>query len=216
MASTESVSAKGMVLIPGGTFLMGVPEGEIVAGYNEIPEKRVAVESFYMDILPVTQREFESVMGYNPTYYQGAPSPNSPVDSVTKKQALEYCQKVGKRLPTEAEWEYAARAGTTGPLYWGDDNWRDYAFLLWNAGFRPCGAGMLKPNAFGLYDMIGNVWEWCSNPIKCEGCENDSECGVLRGCAWDLHSDFVRVTRREFENAVTPGKLSHLGFRCVL
>ena len=210
MASSENVSTKGMVLIPGGTFTMGVPANEINTQDNEMPKRSVTVESFYMDIYLVTQSEFEKVMGFNPSHFWG--SPNCAVDSVTKTQAEEYCKRVGKRLPTEAEWEYAARAGTTGPVYWGnDEEWRDYAYFMLNSGFRTTGVGMKKPNAFGLYDMLGNVWEWCADVIK--GSEKD---GVLRGNSWYDTADYVRVTNRRFAKADNPADPVVIGFRCAL
>ena len=217
---------KGMVLIPAGSFIMGAPlDGPKMAENDEAPPHKVTVSSFYMDICPVTQAEFEKVMGFNPSYFANAPF--SPVECVTRPQALEYCRRAGKRLPTEAEWEYAARAGTTGLAYWEDEDWQDYAFLHPNGGFRTKGAGLKKPNAFGLYDVIGNVWEWCSDWYDAEyymkspevdpkGPASGTE-GVLRGCCWYTGPEAARVTRRRREkNPDSPFEPSILGFRCAL
>jgi formylglycine-generating enzyme required for sulfatase activity len=157
MGTAGKQAPRGMVLVPGGTFAMGATEGESDRlKTDELPAHEVKIDPFYIDICPVTQAEFESVMGFNPSLF--AHGPSCPVDSVSRVVALEYCAKVGKRLPTEAEWEYAARAGSKGLLYWGTQNYQEYAFLVFNSGFRTKGVGVKAPNEFGLHDTIGNVW----------------------------------------------------------
>jgi len=161
-----------MVKIKGGCFIMGSDKG----GPLEKPAHEVCVSSFKMDKYEITQRNFQFQIKLNPSYFQGG---DLPVDSVTWMDAKEYCQKVGKRLPTEAEWEYAARAGTKTEYYWGDDfdpkmgNLCDKTCELnvrsveGSDGFKHTApVGSFPPNPFGLYDMVGNVSEWVSDSFS--------------------------------------------------
>jgi tetratricopeptide (TPR) repeat protein len=113
---------EGMALIPNGTFMMGSNDGL----EREKPVHQVTVSAFWMDKHEVTQAEYERVMGTNPSGFNGCP--NCPVEKVSWNDAVDFCTKVGKRLPTEAEWEYAARAGSTTKYYWGNDMNGDYAW----------------------------------------------------------------------------------------
>ena len=161
-----------MVKIPGGTFLMGSPTTE--AGYNDSqgPQHQVTIPSFYMGRYAVTQEQYEIIMGTNPSGFKGK---KRPVENVSWNNTGEFCQKLlqktGKkyRLPSEAEWEYACRAGTTTPFYFGETitpelvNYNgDYPYGNAAKGvFRKetMDVGRFPPNAFGLYDMHGNVWQ---------------------------------------------------------
>ncbi len=163
-----------MVHIPGGTFLMGSPENE---GYDtERPQHRVTIKPFYMGKYPVTQSQWQAVMGNNPSYYKGE---NRPVENISWHDAVEFFQRLSKitgiqfHLPSEAQWEYACRAGTTTPFYLGETITTDFANYDGNYTYAkgPKGiyrrqttdVGSFPPNAFGLYDMHGNVWEWCAD-----------------------------------------------------
>lgn len=143
-----------MVLIPKGDFVMG-RDG---LNSNEEPAHTVYLDAFYMDKYEVTQLQYLSTIGENPSYFGKCPL--CPVEKVTFDQASQYCTKVGKRLPTEAEWEKAARGGTTGWYYWGGEHKDLYAWYGNNAGKRTRPVGTRNPNRYGLYDMAGNVWEW--------------------------------------------------------
>ena len=152
-----------MVSIPGGKFLMGSPEGE--RKDNEHPQHPVTVPPFLIGKYPVTQAQWQAVMNNNPSHFQGA---NRPVERVSWHDCVEFCKKLSEligrpcRLPSEAEWEYACRAGTTTPFHFGETLTNELA----NHNFKyreTTDVGSFPPNAFGLYDMHGNVWEWCGD-----------------------------------------------------
>lgn len=179
-----------------------IPEGQFMAGNPDSLESMV-LEAFYLDEYEVTQQEFERVMGRNPAFFKGT---DRPVEKVTWYDAKEYCEKSGKRLPTEWEWEKAAKAGTTTRYYWGDPMDGLFAWHKGNAENQTHPVGEKKPNAYGLYDMSGNVWEWTAG---------DHEIGgkVLRGGSWrnsaaSLHSSH-RITSPPIQ------RFHYVGFRCA-
>ncbi len=163
-----------MVYIPGGTFTMGSPESEEKRDSDEGPQHQVKVPPFYLGKYPVTQAQYQAVMGNNPSSFKGE---KRPVEKVTWHNAVEFCQKLSQktgktyRLPSEAEWEYACRAGTTTPFHFGETLTPDlsnydgnYIYVSGPRGVyrkQITDVGSFPPNAFGLYDMHGNVWEWC-------------------------------------------------------
>ncbi|QPJ65360.1 MAG: SUMF1/EgtB/PvdO family nonheme iron enzyme [Candidatus Nitrohelix vancouverensis] len=167
----DSKGSKGpgeMISLPGGCYMMGNDKGTPI----EQPAHEVCLSPFKMDKYEVTQRDFQAVMTHNPARFKGA---DLPVESVTFDEAHDYCKKQGKRLPTEAEWESAARAGTTSLYYWGDEfdpsmgnfcdkdcDLNDHSDV--SDGFQHTApVGSYKPNPAGLYDMAGNVSEWVSD-----------------------------------------------------
>jgi formylglycine-generating enzyme required for sulfatase activity len=155
--------------IPAGSFLMGSPDRDPNAGDHEKPQHEVSLPAFYLSKYPITQQQWQSVMGNNPSHFSG--NPKHPVENVTWHDCQSFCQKLSQltgktyRLPTEAEWEYACRAGTTTRYSFGDDSSQlgNYAWYDSNSGNKTHPVGQKKPNAWGLHDMHGNVWEWCAD-----------------------------------------------------
>ena len=207
-----------MAWIESGCFVMGSPEGEGDA--DEHPQHRVCLSGYYIDRYEVTQEEYAKVIKKNPSVFSKCP--NCPVEYVSWDEAKEYCERTGKRLPTEAEWEYAARAGSETRYYWGNGMDTAYVWYAANAGHRTHAVGQKWPNARGLYDMLGNVREWCSdrfsdntyrtstvnNPLSVTG-----RYPVLRGGSWMDDAKKVRSMARASENPKT--RDSMIGFRCA-
>jgi len=153
-------NATGMefVLIPGGTFTMGSPGGEAGRDSDEGPQHQVTLSPYLMSKTEVTQAVWERVMGSNPSYFKG---PDRPVEEVSWNDCVSFCEKTGLALPTEAQWEFAARSGTQSAYYFGNDSSSlgNYAWYDGNSSGETHPVAQKQPNAYGLYDMAGNVWE---------------------------------------------------------
>lgn len=216
--------------ISSGSFTMGSPETEAGRDDDESPQRTVTLSKpFFMSQYEVTQAQWQALMGYNPSNFSG--NPNHPVESVSYEDSLAFIDQlntlgIGRfRLPTEAEWEYASRAGGAARYAWGDDRSQaeigNYAWYFSNAANQTHEVGSKRPNAFGLYDMNGNVWEWCSDwygdyPAEAQTDPTGPSSGderVVRGGGWGSDPDFCRSAQRE---APTPTIRSFiLGLRVV-
>ena len=227
---TNSLGTR-LAFVPAGEFLMGSPDSDNDAHKNEKPQHRVRItRPFYLGVHPVTQEEYERVMGNNPSQFKG--DPQRPVESVSWNDAMEFCrqlsEKEGKeyRLPIEAEWEYACRAGSRTEWCFGDSESQlaGYAWYFDNSDHTTHPVGQKKPNGWGLYDMHGNVWEWCSDWYVRDYYENSSANDpqgpssgshrVIRGGSWNTVACYSRSANR-FD--YSPGNRSGiLGFRVCL
>jgi formylglycine-generating enzyme required for sulfatase activity len=228
--------------IPAGEFLMGSPDDEDLRRDNETQHQVTISKPFWMGKYPVTQGQWETVTGYNPSYCEEA-GKDAPVECVNWEDAMEFCRKVNLRearegrlpqgyeftLPTEAQWEYACRAGTTTVFHFGDSLSSHQANF---DGNHPYGdaeegpfldtttpVGKYRPNAWGLYDMHGNVWEWChdwfgdypSGSVTDPAGPNSGTGRVFRGGSWLSDGEYCRSANRDWN---TPGNRNvSLGFR---
>ncbi len=219
---------EGMVLIKGDCFKIGDTSGD--GQDDEKPVHRVCVDDFYICKYEVTQGEWKEIMGNNPSNFQKGD--DYPVESVSWDDVQAFIKKLNEksgmnyRLPTEAEWEYAARAGTTTKWYCGDDE-RCLDSIAWyeaNSKSETHPVGTKQPNKLGLYNMCGNVWEWCRDWYGSEYYKNSPvndptgpETGsgrVVRGGGWDGRARYCRSSYRSY--GVPSYDLYNLGFRLVL
>lgn len=230
-----------MIKIPGGSFIMGAPKDEEKSRHNERPQHKVNIKPFFMGKYQVTQEQYQVITGKNPSRFQGK---NLPVERVNWYNAVKFCEQLSKltgkqyRLPSEAEWEYACRAGTTTPFHFGKtittdlDNYHgNYTYANAPKGKyreQTIDVGSFPANSFGLYDMHGNVWEWClddwhSNyqgaPIDGSAWFDDnnnlsqkSGKACLRGGSWD---DFPEACRSAFRSNYASRDYNYdlIGFR---
>ena len=209
-----------MILIPAGKFVMGSPASEKGHRVNETQHEVTLTKPFYMGKYEVTQEQWDAVMINNRSFYRG---PKLPVTSVSWENCQEFIKKLnaktsgGYRLPTEAEWEYSCRAGTTTAYSYGDSITKNDSNV---EGLSTKVVGSYKPNAFGLYDMHGNVWEWCEDwkvdyPKEAVIDPKGPEAGknrVLRGGSFTgvgMHSRSANW----FDNLPSTWNIDYLGFR---
>ena len=234
-----------MVSIPGGEFIMGTDDGPV----DVKPAHRVKVDGFLMDQNEITQEVYEKVAGKSPSRVK---NPRNPVEQVTWTAAVKFCNirstqegltpcydlktwecdfaTSGYRLPTEAEWEYACRAGSTSPFYFGYEakDLKLYAWFEGNSDSKPHVVNQKKPNGWGLNDMAGNVWEWChdfygakyyrTSPTNNPHGPPQGEKRVLRGGAWSSSADNCTSWVRNCDEAGLTDvclTMDSNGFRCV-
>jgi len=204
-----------MVLIPAGEFLMGSPDSDKDADKDEKPQHKVRItKPFYLGKYQVTQEQWEAVMGGNPSHFK---DPKNPVETVSWDDCQKFLDKLnakvggGKfRLPSEAQWEYACRAGSTTKYCFGDDASKlgEYAWYGKNSGNTTHPVGEKKPSGWGLYDMHGNVWEWCldwyedgyykESPVDDPTGAATGSIRVLRGGGWGDPAGYCRSAYRAY------------------
>ena len=228
-----------MVILPAGTLMMGSNERNnekpTHQRNNENPIHQVTLKQFAIGKYPITQEQFQAVMGYMICSSSKLKNnPKNPVECVSWNNAQIFCQKLNQktdkkyRLPSEAEWEYACRAGTQTGYYFGDDEklLGEYAWYNENSGGKIHPIGQKKPNSWGLFDMSGNVWEWCEDGWH-ENYKNAPQDGtawndnhsrnkhrLLRGGSWRYHSADCRSANR-YGNDASGGGIDR-GFRLAL
>jgi formylglycine-generating enzyme required for sulfatase activity len=213
-----------MIYVQGGTFTMGCTSEQVGdCESDENPAHSVTLSDFYMGETEVTQALWQAVMGSNPSHFTGD---NRPVENVSWNDCQAFIQKLNQltgrtfRLPTEAEWEYAARGGVhhSGYKYAGSNSVGYVAWYNGNSGSQTHDVKTKQPNALGLYDMSGNVWEWCSDwyGSYSSGAQtgpqgpSSGSTRVLRGGSWNRSVGDCRVSDR---NGDGPGRGSYYGFR---
>jgi eukaryotic-like serine/threonine-protein kinase len=185
-----------MVSIPGGSFLMGSPRNEAGRYEDESPQHRVTIAPFLMGKYPVTQSQYQAVMGNNPSHFQEN-GMHRPVEQVSWNDAIAFCEKLTQmtkrtyRLPSEAEWEYACRAGTTTPFHFGAAITGQVANFRGIDPDETTPVGTFPPNAFGLFDMHGNVWEWCADHWH-----ENYQGAPIDGSAWTIGGNGDRRVER--------------------
>ena len=248
---TWKKDGKEMALIPAGSFEMGNHFYVVTDGENTAPVHKVTLNSFYMDVHEVTVAQFREFVNQSGYDYQAnmflnlfdmwdevardSPGDNHPMVRVNWNDAVAYAEWAGKRLPTEAEWEYAARGGLVGKRYpWGDkEPTPDRANYGSKVG-KPTVVGSYPANGYGLHDMAGNVWEWCqdwyeagyysNSPVNNpQGPKNGRQVAkMIRGGQWGSVSSVLQVHIRGHslvnlgpQLSVNNGSYSKIGFRCV-
>ena len=235
---TNSIGMK-LVLIPKGTFMMGSPKSEQGRYENETQHEVTISKGYYFGVYEVTQAQYEKVIGKNPSHFQGAIVGNEnadlPVENVSWDDAVKFCKKLSAlpeekkagrvyRLPTEAEWEYACRAGSKTAYSFDDEEGLlpEYGWFSRNSSRRTHTVGLLEPNAWGLHDMHGNVWEWCSDwyeeypkgAVSDPTGRKEGSHRVLRGGCWDYVAANCRSAGR---GRIVPSIRSGIhGFRLAL
>jgi len=220
------------VWIRPGKFNMGSPFDENGRKLNERQHEVTLTKGFWIQTTELTQAQWKAVVGPNPSHFKS--DPNFPVEQVSWDDLKEFLRKLNERcrsklenlkadLPTEAEWEYACRSGSARRWSFGDDETTlgEYAWFVANSGNKTHAAGLKKPNAWGLYDMHGNVWEWCKDwhgeyggdAVDPKGLEKGRH-RVLRGGAWYSELATVRSADRYWHNPSY--RSSNVGGRIVL
>jgi formylglycine-generating enzyme required for sulfatase activity len=230
-----------MVKIPAGSFMMGSPSNEEKSGSGEKPQHKVNLKSFYLGQTEVTQAQYQEIMGSHESNFKGA---ELPVEQVSWKNAEEFCKKLSQKtdkiysLPSESQWEYACRAGTTTSFAFGDTittdtanfNGKSYIYGKASKGLyrgKTTVVNTFPPNAFGVFDMHGNIWEWCEDiwhdsyqgaPVDGSSWvgrnnNNSQSLRLIRGGAWNQGSFDCRSADR-FRMAAS-NKSDLIGFRVV-
>ena len=229
---TKNSLGMEFVEIPPGEFLMGCSVGDSECDSDEKPLHKITLtKPFLIGKYEVTQAEWKKVMGNNPANFSKC-GDTCPIENVSWNDAQEFIQRLCKMekmnpchysLPSEAQWEYAARAGTQTRFYWGNKVRDDYLWYDPNAKDTTHPVGKKKPNAWGLYDMLGNVWEWTGDTYDANyysksvaidpEVQTKTQKYVMRGGSWDHDDQYCRVSDRDF--GVPDMDFNTVGFRII-
>jgi formylglycine-generating enzyme required for sulfatase activity len=247
---TNSIGIK-LVLIPKGTFMMGSPGSEIGPENKQTQHEVTISKDYYLGVTEVTQGQYEKVMGTNPSFFQGdkvaernpdtdrvikeVDSSNHPVEQVSWGDAIDFCKKLSDlpgekaagrvyRLPTEAQWEYACRAGSKSAYSFGESSKSlgDYAWFAGKSNGQTHPVGEKKATAWGLYDMQGNVFEWCSDwydeypkgAVSDPTGPKEGSLRVFRGGCWDGVAELCKSADRAW--GLPSSRIYGIGFRVAL
>ena len=183
-----------MVLIPSGKL--------IVSKRHRVTE--MFIDKFFKDRFEVTQESYETIMRNNPSFFKDR---KRPIEKINWFEAVEYCHRTGKRLPSEWEWEWAARAGSISKFYFEKENAQLYGWFKKNSEQRTQRVGKKKPNAYGLFDMSGNVWEWTNSYREA------TQGKVLRGGSW--RNSMNSMGSSNWITSLPIHKFHYVGFRCA-
>ena len=218
-----------MLPVSGGTFRMGCTSEQQSCEPDEYPVHEVRVKDFYLAETEVTQALWKAVMGDNPSRFKGD---SLPVESISWNDTRDFIARLNRltgqrfRLPTEAEWEYAARGGrkSSSTLYSGSDVLTEVAWCGENSGSRTHAVGTRRPNALGLYDMTGNVWEWCSDwyRVYADSAQAnpqgpaDGKYRMHRGGCWSNIESVCHISYRLYKGALPERRYDVVGMRLAL
>jgi formylglycine-generating enzyme required for sulfatase activity len=208
--TTTDPTAGTLVLVKGGSFTMGCTSEQQDCSDDEKPEHNVTLRDYYIGQKEVTQAQWQEVMGYNPSHFAGCEQ--CPVENVSWDDVQEFLLRLNEitgkrfRLPTEEEWEYAARGGQQleGYIYAGGDDLKEVGWYVHNSRNRTSPVGQKAPNALELYDMSGNVWEWCENLFGAYSAwgqpSEDRLYRVFRGGAYRNAQQNCQVSKRGYDD----------------
>jgi formylglycine-generating enzyme required for sulfatase activity len=212
------------VSIAGGSFEMGCDPNDLKCSADEKPRHEVTLSAFQMTKTAITQQQYQAAIGTNPSHFTACGG-DCPVEQVTWQEASAFCTAAGGRLPTEAEWEYAARAGSTTAYYCGDDATclDAIAWYYLTSGGETHPVCQKTPNAWGLCDMLGDVDQWVADwydatyysvsPASNPPGPSSGTYRVSRGGGWDDRATYLRTSSRHLGNPISAA--ADLGFRCV-
>ena len=189
-AQTEN----GMALIPSGILKLDKKHGK----------EEIFVDKFFMDRFEVTQESYKKIIGANLSFFKNN---KNPVEKINWFEAMEYCRRIGKRLPNEWEWEWAARSGSTSKFYWGKKNPKLHGWFKENSEKKTHPVGQKIPNSYGLFDMAGNVWEWT------DSYRETTEGKVLKGGSWRNSMNAMQSSK--WITSLPIHRFHYVGFRCA-
>ena len=180
-----------------------IPAGKLMVN-SKYDSKEIFIDKFFMDRFEVSQESYEKIINFNPSFFVDR---KRPVEKVNWFEAMEFCRKIGKRLPNEWEWEWAARSGSISKFYWGKGDPKLYSWFKKNSEKKTHPVGQKSPNSYGLFDMAGNVWEWTDSHHETTGGK------VLRGGSWRNSMNAMQSSK--WITSLPIHRFHYVGFRCA-